>query len=139
MKLIAHALDDLTRVSKEIIDFANQEKVWLFVGDMGSGKTTLIKAICQELQVTDHISSPTYSLVNEYLDAQNNTIHHFDLYRLNDENEALEIGVEDILYSGNLCLVEWPDKIPSLIPDKYVEISIILGEGNQRKFNIIRK
>ena len=99
---------------------------------MGAGKTTLVKALGTLWGIVDEISSPTYSLVNEYADHSGRTYYHFDFYRINDEEEAYDIGTEEYLYSGDLCLIEWSDKIPSLIPDQYLEISINLVSATGR-------
>jgi tRNA threonylcarbamoyladenosine biosynthesis protein TsaE len=120
-------------VAKKIIDFAGGLKVWSFEGEMGAGKTTLIKAICQILGVIDTVSSPTYSLVNEYASGPSNTIFHFDFYRINSESEALDLGFEDYLGSDQLCLIEWPSKVPSLLPDTRLNILIEVINANARK------
>jgi len=91
---------------------------------MGAGKTTLINLICKKMGVKEHTSSPTYSIVNEYLDADNNSIFHFDLYRINDEAELLDIGIIEILDSNSVCFIEWPDKTLNFIPGTYVEVNI---------------
>lgn len=108
-------------------------RVWVFEGDLGAGKTTLIKALCDQLNVVDNVSSPTFSIVNEYATATDDTIYHFDFYRIKNEIEALDIGVEEYFYSGDYCFIEWPSKIPSLLPDKYLKITLILVSENQRQ------
>ena len=107
----------------QLFDFAQGIKVWLFVGEMGAGKTTSIKTICEALDVKDEISSPTFSIVNEYFSDQIGTIYHFDCYRLKDDDEALSIGIEDYFYSGYHCFVEWPQKIERLIPDEFLMLN----------------
>lgn len=124
-------ISQLPLVSKQILDFAGNEKTFLFFGDMGVGKTTLIKAICSHLGVIDKITSPTYSLVNEYR-LPTGILYHFDFYRIKDETEAYDMGFEEYLYSGNCCLIEWPEKIQNLWPEQFVHISLILGTGNER-------
>lgn len=108
----------------------------LFEGEMGAGKTTFIKAICHELGVTDYVSSPTFSIVNEYLTGSGQPVYHFDFYRINDEQEALNIGVFDYFDSGNLCLIEWPTKIPNLLPDHYLLVTIAGQANGQRKITL---
>ena len=108
-------------------------KVWIFRGEMGAGKTTLIKAIAKQLGVNDIVQSPTFSIVNEYATIGNDKVFHFDFYRIKNEEEAFDIGVEEYFYSGNSCLIEWPDKIPTLLPDSYFEIAITLTENELRK------
>jgi tRNA threonylcarbamoyladenosine biosynthesis protein TsaE len=119
------SLDQLEEVAKIIIA-ENPKKVIIFHGEMGVGKTTLIKQLCKSLGVTGATSSPTFSLVNEYDAAHNLLVYHFDFYRLNDEVEALDMGIDDYLYSGNWCFIEWAEKIPNLIPEVHSVITISL-------------
>ncbi|MEQ9302151.1 MAG: tRNA (adenosine(37)-N6)-threonylcarbamoyltransferase complex ATPase subunit type 1 TsaE [Cyclobacteriaceae bacterium] len=119
-------LAQINEAAKYIIDNAGGQRIWLLEGEMGAGKTTLVKAIGGLLGIMDEISSPTYSLVNEYADEKGTQYFHFDFYRINDEEEAYDIGTDEYLYSGALCFIEWAEKIPSLIPDKYLEININL-------------
>lgn len=128
-------LDEIENVSSQLIDKLKINRILLFYGEMGSGKTTLIKNLCKFLKVNDDVSSPTYSIVNEYntIDAQ--TIYHFDFYRLESEEEAFDMGYEEYLYSGNVCLVEWPDKIASLLPENSLKV-YIQSEGDKRNYTI---
>jgi tRNA threonylcarbamoyladenosine biosynthesis protein TsaE len=123
---VAHEADlaDLNKVAKDFIEKAGNCRVWLLYGEMGSGKTTFIKDLCSHLGVADVMSSPTFSIVNEYLTRSNAKVFHFDFYRIKNEVEAYDIGTEEYFYSGNYCFVEWPEKIPSLIPSERVEVSI---------------
>jgi len=121
------SLDVLDEVAKDIVASLGERKIILFYGEMGSGKTTLIKEICRQLGVTDSMSSPTYALVNEY-DCPKGKIYHFDLYRVKNLEECLDIGMEEYLYSGNYCLIEWPDMAASLYPEDVVKVRI---EGNE--------
>jgi tRNA threonylcarbamoyladenosine biosynthesis protein TsaE len=100
------------------------ERVFAFYGAMGAGKTTLIKAICRELGTADSITSPTFALINEYTTANQSVIYHFDFYRIKKIEEAFDLGYEDYLYSGNYCLIEWPEMIEPLLPDGIVEVRI---------------
>ncbi len=109
-----------------------KSKVWLFYGPMGSGKTTLIKEIAKELGVYDITSSPTFSLVNEYLSDKVETIYHFDFYRIKKEEEALDMGIDDYFYSENYCFVEWPNKIENLLPLNAVAINISVNANGSR-------
>lgn len=118
--------EELTEVARKLISNFGQLSVWCFYAEMGSGKTTLIKKIGEELGVQDDMSSPTFSIVNEYYTTSGKTIYHFDFYRLNSIEEAYDIGVEDYLYSGNLCLCEWPALVEQLLPEEYLKISINL-------------
>jgi tRNA threonylcarbamoyladenosine biosynthesis protein TsaE len=131
------SLDELSSASQKLLDFCGKELIIVFNGDLGAGKTTFIKHICKELGVKDMVSSPTFSLVNVY-DAKGSAIYHFDFYRLADEEEAYDMGYEDYFYSGNYCFVEWASKIPSLMPDSYVEVLIEVDKDNtDRLFTFI--
>jgi tRNA threonylcarbamoyladenosine biosynthesis protein TsaE len=123
---------DLTEVARKFIEKAGNSKVWLFYGEMGSGKTTFIKNLCRQLGVSEGMSSPTYSIVNEYLTESDTRIFHFDFYRIKNEAEAYDIGTEEYFYSGNYCFVEWPEKIPSLIPADHVHVLITSENQTQR-------
>ena len=127
------SLNDLPQIADWLIEIGKAYKIWLFHGDMGIGKTTLIKVICAQLGVTEPVSSPTYAIVNEYVTAAKKSIYHFDFYRLKSEEEAYDIGVEEYIDSDNLCLMEWPSKIQSLIPSKYLEIKLSLGDDNVQR------
>lgn len=123
MELTVAALEDLPAKVGELIQKLPKGVV-LFEGEMGAGKTTLISEICRQMGVVDDPSSPTYSIVNEYFSEKNGTIYHFDCYRLESEEEAYDIGLEDYLFSSNYCFIEWPDKIEKLLPDNYVRVTI---------------
>lgn len=128
---ITFSIEQLPEVAQQILD-QNPNKVVLFNGEMGVGKTTLIKQLCKTLGVNDATSSPTFSLVNEYQTNNNQTIYHFDFYRLNKETEALDMGADDYLYSGNWCFIEWFEKIASLIPNEHTIIEIKLLPTGER-------
>jgi tRNA threonylcarbamoyladenosine biosynthesis protein TsaE len=136
LTLESKGLDDLPEVAKSIIDFGENVDVWLFIGEMGAGKTTLIKTLCESMQVLDQVSSPTFSIVNEYLTAKDETIYHFDFYRLEDAEEAMAIGAEDYFFSGNLCLIEWPQIIANLLPDEYMLVHIEETENGVRSIKL---
>lgn len=125
-------LSDLEKIGSELIEAAGNLSVFVFHGDMGSGKTTFIKAICKYLGVADTMSSPTFSIVNEYLTTNNKTIFHFDFYRIKNETEAYDIGVEEYFDSGHYCFVEWPEKIPTLLPIRYAEVFITTQDNTHR-------
>jgi len=120
---ITFLLEEIDSAAKQILSH-NVKKTMLFHAGMGVGKTTLIKAIARQLGVTSMTSSPTFSLVNEYETEAGDTLYHFDLYRLNSETEAYDMGLDEYFYSGNLCLIEWPEKTPNLIPLDHTSITI---------------
>ena len=128
---IEFSINDITKVASLILA-NNPHKVIVFNGEMGVGKTTLIKQLCLNLGVIQATSSPTFSLVNEYIYDENQKIYHFDLYRLKSENEALDFGIDEYLYSNNWCFIEWADKIPNLLPEQHSVITIeLLANGNR--------
>ncbi len=131
MKIEVNGVDELELVSQQILSFAGNEKIFMFYGQMGAGKTTLINSLCAKLGTQDKTSSPTFSIVNEYSLA-NGSIFHFDFYRLKNQNEAFDFGYEDYFYSGNYCFIEWPEKIPDLWPDSFVEIRIEVLDDDKR-------
>ena len=124
--------EELGEVARSFLGQAGHCPVWLFYGEMGSGKTTFIKSLCVEMGVRDSMSSPTFSIINEYITADGKRVYHFDFYRIENEVEAYDVGSEEYFYSGNLCLIEWPEKIPSLIPAEHAEVSIVVENQNHR-------
>lgn len=132
IRLINKDLKDLPEIAKTIISFAGSLKIWLFYGEMGSGKTTLIKEICSLIKVNESVTSPTYSIVNEYVSDSGKKLYHFDFYRVRSEAEVLDIGYEEYFYSDNSCFVEWPEKIPNLIPDIYLKVDIRMLQDSSR-------
>ena len=124
-EIVLNQLNQLPQIATELLQLAGGKKVFLFEAPMGAGKTTLIKAFCKELGVTEPVTSPTFSIVNEYI-VGNSSIYHFDFYRLKDEQEAYDLGYEEYFYSGNYCFVEWPQKINSLLPEDAFLIKIEL-------------
>jgi tRNA threonylcarbamoyladenosine biosynthesis protein TsaE len=138
LELYCKSIDEISVIATNIINFAGKERIWLFDGEMGAGKTTLIKAVCEQLGVIDNVSSPTFAIVNEYLTQKNERIFHFDFYRLKNEREALEIGIEEYFDSGNYCFLEWASLIPSLLPEKYIVININVLLDKQRVITLSR-
>ncbi|MCW3116435.1 MAG: ATPase, YjeE family [Chitinophagaceae bacterium] len=132
IELVSKQLDQLTETAKNIILFSGNQKILLFTGAMGVGKTTLIKEICKLLDVKENVTSPTYSIVNEYTNEKGEIFYHFDFYRIKNETEALDIGYEEYFFSGNYCFVEWPEKLGDLIPEEYVKVSIEETDNAQR-------
>jgi len=135
---VIYALDNIQETAKQLLTHMGNNTVFAFHGEMGAGKTTFIHALCEAMGVTGTISSPTFSIINEYSTAKGKTIYHMDLYRINSENEALNAGVEDCLYSGDTCFAEWPEKAPGIFPDTTVHIYIDLIDTNTRKVRIIK-
>ena len=129
------SLSEIEAVADRILEQTPQ-KIIVFKGQMGAGKTTFIKALCKKLGVKNATSSPTFSLVNEYYTIDNQIVYHFDFYRIKNEVEALNIGTEDYFYSGNYCLIEWPEKIPNLLPENHavIEISVLENQNRKLKF-----
>jgi len=118
--------------AKKFWQYANDKKVFAFHGNMGAGKTTFIHALCDEKKVTSKVGSPTFSIINEYV-YSGGKIFHIDLYRLKDEEEAVRAGVEDCIYSGEICLVEWAEKAPALFADDAVKVSLQQVDERTRK------
>ncbi len=130
-KISLSDLSQLPAAAKQLLQSFDGEKIIAFQGAMGAGKTTLIKAICEELGVKDTISSPTYSIVNEYRTAKGEKIYHFDFYRIKSVDEAYDMGYEEYFYSKAYCFIEWPEKIAELMPLTYEKVTITL-QGEER-------
>lgn len=128
---ILYALEEVDKVAEQILEQATS-KTFLFYGKVGAGKTTLIKSLAKHLEVTDTISSPTFSLVNEHITASGDKFYHFDLYRLNDVEETLDIGIVDYLDSGAWIFIEWPDKVVSLLVNSFHKIEITHQDSGHR-------
>ncbi len=134
-KHIAHNLDDLPKIAKDMIATYGKDRIFAFYGDMGAGKTTYIKVLCRLLGVKEEVSSPTFSIVNEYVGKENN-IFHFDFYRIENEQEAVDIGAEEYFYSGSYCFIEWAQKIEHLLPEESIKVQIEELSPTQRVFFI---
>ena len=130
MKWEVQSEEELVGIAQQVVA-GHQEPVILFKGEMGAGKTTFIKTICKALDIEDEVSSPTFSIVNEYHSAVQGQVFHFDFYRIEDEEEAYDFGYEEYLFSGQICLVEWPEKISNLLPQKFGLIEIAEHEGKR--------
>ena len=133
---IIFSLAEIDAVAEKILA-ENPKKILLFNGSMGVGKTTLIKSLAKKLGVTDATSSPTLSLVNEYQVNDNQYVYHFDVYRLKNEMEAMDMGIDEYLYSGNWCFIEWPENIPNLIPEEHSTITIELLPDGKRRLTLV--
>lgn len=128
-------LKDIKSAAEQFLAAVGKKTVFAFHGEMGAGKTTFIHALCEAIGVKDTISSPTFSIINQYSTKSGKTVYHMDLYRLKDEQEAANTGVEDCLYSGNTCLVEWPEKAPGIFPDDTLHVTIISIGTDTRKLS----
>jgi tRNA threonylcarbamoyladenosine biosynthesis protein TsaE len=131
MNLPVKSINELKTAANQLTEFAGAEKIFLFYGDMGAGKTTFIKSLCEQLGIKETVTSPTFSIVNEYR-GKTNKIYHFDFYRLKNQNEALDMGYEEYFYSGDYCFIEWPEKISDLLPPHYIRIDIQVLGANER-------
>lgn len=136
-ELSCSSIEELPQIAKKITYFANGLKVWLFVGELGAGKTTLIKELCKFMGVMDEVSSPTFAIINEYL-ADNKPLYHFDFYRLKNEQEGVDIGVMEYFDSGAYCFIEWPQKIQNLLPDEFIMIDIESLGDEKRVFKLTK-
>ena len=137
---VAVFLDRLPAFAEQFWRFAGNIRVFLFYGEMGAGKTTLIEALCAAKGVKERTSSPTFSIINQYGYTENGeekTIYHIDLYRLNDEEEIIQAGVEDCVYSGAICLVEWPQKAPDLFDETAAKIFIEPLDDKHRSVKLV--
>lgn len=124
MEIKINNINEINMAAKQYVDAMGNNSVFAFYGKMGAGKTTFIKAVCEQLGVTDVINSPTFAIVNEYLDGRGEPIYHFDFYRIKRHQEVLDIGYEDYIYSGNICFMEWPELIEELLPEDAVKVTI---------------
>ena len=129
------SLDDINQAARKFIELMGEHRLFAFYGGMGAGKTTFIKALCQELGVADNVSSPTFAIVNEY-GSDIGPIYHFDFYRIKSPAEVMDLGFEDYAYSGNLCLMEWPELIEDLLPDNTVNVHIAETSNGMRTVTI---
>jgi tRNA threonylcarbamoyladenosine biosynthesis protein TsaE len=134
--LTINSIEEIHATAKKFIEEIGNKKIFAFNGKMGAGKTTFIKAICEVMGVKETINSPTFSIVNEYEAADGSIIYHFDCYRINKIQEALDLGAEEYLYSGNLCFIEWSENIAPLLPDSIVNVNIEEIENGKRQIKI---
>lgn len=132
MEITIKSLDALPGAAAEFLRAIGGRTVFAFHGSMGAGKTTFIAEVCRQLGAADDSGSPTFSILNEYLAADGSPIYHFDFYRLESPQEALDLGAEDYLYSGHLCLLEWPDRIGTLLPEDAVDVEIVVNADGSR-------
>lgn len=132
----SYGKEAISKAAKKVIEIAGSEKVWVFKGEMGAGKTTFIKALAEQFQIQDQISSPTFGIVNEYQNDSGKEFYHFDFYRLDDPTEALDIGIEEYFYSQNYCWLEWAEKVADFLPDQYFLIKLEILSDSERKLTL---
>lgn len=132
MEIQINSIEEINQAAQAFVAAMGKRKVFAFYGKMGAGKTTFIKAVCQALGVEDVINSPTFAIVNEYIDGQGQPIYHFDFYRIKTPQEVLDIGYEDYVYSGHVCFMEWPELVENLLPDDVVKVTIEENEDGSR-------
>jgi len=126
------SLSEINNIAAKFIQAHPADRIFAFYGEMGAGKTTFIKALCEEMKVLDYVTSPTFALINEYKTESNQTIFHFDFYRIKDPSEAFDFGYEDYFYSGDYCFIEWPELIETLLPSITVKVTIREIENGRR-------
>ena len=135
MEITIKSLDTIHEAAKEFFKGMGDGKVFAFYGKMGAGKTTFIKALCEVLGVEDVITSPTFAIINEYTDGNGDPIYHFDFYRIKKLEEVYDMGYEDYFYSGNLCLLEWPELIEEILPENVIKVTIEEQPDGTRKLS----
>ena len=133
--LILKSLSDLNIVADKFLRIMRDKKVFAFFGSMGVGKTTFIKALCNELGVVEIVTSPSFALVNEYQTGKGEVIYHFDFYRIKKIEEVYDFGYEEYFFSGNYCFIEWPDKVAEILPDNVVFVQMVENEDGSRTIN----
>ncbi len=131
-----YSLSELSNVAEELIKLISSSNCWLFVGEIGAGKTTLIKEILRMKRVLDEVTSPTFTIINQYKTADSKSVYHIDLYRLKDVEEAIQIGIEDVLDSDDLTLIEWPQIIEEILPEHCVLLKISSSEEGSRRVRV---
>jgi tRNA threonylcarbamoyladenosine biosynthesis protein TsaE len=138
MKLTIKNTDELDRAAGEFLGHTRGSNIFAFYGSMGAGKTTLIKAICKQLGAIDTVTSPTFTLVNEYASRYDDLIYHFDFFRIKETSEVYDFGFEEYMESGRMCFMEWPEKIEALLPEETVKVYISVNPDNSRTVDIHR-
>jgi len=131
-------LAEINQAANDLWQQAKNYRVWAFHGEMGNGKTTLIHALCETLGVKDTVSSPTFAIINEYKSPLAGTIYHMDWYRMKDEEEAIQAGIDDCLQSGNYCFVEWPEKAEGLLPENTLHLHLKMKDTETRQLELVQ-
>jgi tRNA threonylcarbamoyladenosine biosynthesis protein TsaE len=132
----SYGKEAISTAAQKVVEIAGSEKVWIFKGEMGAGKTTLIKSLAELFDIYDQVSSPTFGIVNEYENKSEEKFYHFDFYRLDDPSEALDIGIEEYFYSQKYCWIEWAEKIAEFLPDQYFLIKIEILSATERNLTL---
>lgn len=132
MELQITSLKDIDKSAQEFVRNIGNNRVLAFYGKMGAGKTTFIKALCRQLNVVDQVNSPTFAIVNDYETANQSHVYHFDFYRIKNLEEAYDFGYEDYFYSGNFCLIEWPELVEPILPENTLMVTIQVSDDNSR-------
>jgi len=135
--LTIESIDTIDDVAKEFLAKYRSQKIIAFYGEMGVGKTTFIKALCLAMDIEDDVTSPSFSIINEYHNKADDIVFHFDFYRLKSIEEALDIGYEEYIYSGNYCFMEWPEKIEPLLPENRMDVTIKESDDGKRVITVI--
>jgi tRNA threonylcarbamoyladenosine biosynthesis protein TsaE len=138
LKIDCLIINDLPDVTKQILSYGKDFKIWILKGDLGAGKTTFIQEVAKQMGISEYTSSPSYAIINEYLTHSAQKIYHFDLFRINTIAEVLDIGFDEYLDSGSYCFIEWPEIAEQLLPARYLEVRINNPEKELREFNIIK-
>lgn len=128
-----NSVEELSQVSDYLLSLRSSSDIVAFYGPMGAGKTTLIKNLCHQMGVTDEVNSPTFAIVNEYVTLEGESVYHFDFYRIKRLEEVFDIGYENYFYSGNWCLLEWPEMIEPLMPEEFIRVDISLGDTDDSR------
>ncbi|HET9055617.1 MAG TPA: tRNA (adenosine(37)-N6)-threonylcarbamoyltransferase complex ATPase subunit type 1 TsaE [Chitinophagaceae bacterium] len=136
---LTYTLQTIDQIAAQFWQKMQNSRIFALHGEMGAGKTTLVQALCKAKGVNDGVHSPTFSIINEYRDAEGKIIYHLDLYRIDSEEEAVRAGVEDCLYSGEICFVEWPEKLPRILPSDATHVYIYWIDETTRKLNVMDK
>ncbi|MDX9882361.1 MAG: tRNA (adenosine(37)-N6)-threonylcarbamoyltransferase complex ATPase subunit type 1 TsaE [Prolixibacteraceae bacterium] len=130
------SLNGIKAAAKQFLQTYSQHRIFAFYGKMGSGKTTFIKALCEEMGSHDNVTSPTFSIINEYTTPTGTMIYHFDFYRIKNLQEAFDLGYEDYFFSGNFCFIEWPERVEQLLPAEFVKVGISVDQGETRLIEV---
>jgi tRNA threonylcarbamoyladenosine biosynthesis protein TsaE len=136
-RLTIESTDKIRKIARDFLEQYGEHRIFAFYGELGSGKTTFIKALCRELGVNDIVSSPSFSIINEYYSHKHGKVYHFDFFRMEKQEEVFDIGYEDYFFSGQYCFIEWADKIQTLLPGESVHIHIIVDEQSRRILQIM--